>query len=133
MSIFNSSIKVVSVYGEQLNRNFDDEKDRSYANYWKTSGIALLELPNGTLVTVKLDNTSFGNRRQRSHYEVSIDRFRWIWNMSNIDGDVSTPNEKFLDILESIEGILKFDPDEIVYGARHAIGIAAIENWSQRI
>ena len=133
MSIRNSLIKVVSVYGENVNTNYDWESDRTCGNYWQPCGIALLELPNGTLVTVQYDNTSCGDLGYRRHYEVSINRFRWIWDESNMDDAVNTPDEKYFAIQDSIEGVLKFDVIELLHVARLAIRLAATENWFQRI
>ena len=130
MSIRNNSIKVVSVYGENVNSNYDWEADRNVnGNYWQPCGVALLELPNGVLVTFEYDNTSCGDLGYRRHYEVSTNRFRWIWDKSNIDGAVNTPDEKFFAIQDSIEGVLKVNVFDLLYVATMAIRTVAVENW----
>ena len=123
-------MKIVSVYGENVNFAYSPATCNNGGGYWQPCGVALISLDDGRLVTVEFDDTSCGDLGRRESFSVEVDGFRWCWNYSTMDGEYSDSIGKINSILDSIDGVLRCDPDDIINLAAHAINIAARYTFS---
>lgn len=118
-------MKILSVYGENVNSFYSPATCNNGGGYWQPCGVALISLDNGQLVTVEFNDSSCGDFGRRESFSVEVDGFKWGWNYSNIDGEYSNTDREINAILDSISGVLRCDPDDIINLAAHAINIAA--------
>ena len=122
-------MKIISVYGENVNRFYSLATCNNGGGYWQPSGVALISLDNGQLVTVEFDDSSCGDFGRRESFSVEVDGFRWGWNYSDMDEEYSNTDSEINAIIDSIGGVLRCDPDDIINLAAHAINIAARYNY----
>ena len=118
-------MKIVSVYGENVNSAYSPATCNNGGGYWQPCGVALLALNNGQLVTVEYDDLSCGDFGRRESFSVEVNGFRWGWNYSTMDGAYSDAPEVIDSILDSINGVLRCDAVEILDSAVEAIRLAA--------
>ena len=111
-------MKIVSVYGENVNSAYSPATCNNGGGCWQPCGIALISLDNGQLVTVEFEDSSCGDFGRRESFSVEVDGFKWGWNYSDTDSEINA-------IIDSISGVLRCDPDDIINLAAHAINIAA--------
>lgn len=121
-------MKIVSVYGKNVNSAYSSATCNNGGGYWQPCGVALISLDDGELVTVEFDDLSCGDFGRRESFSVEVDGFRWCWNYSNMDGEYSDTYSEIDAIIDSIGGVLHCDPDDIINLAAHAINIAAMYN-----
>ena len=121
-------MKVVSVYGENVNSAYSPATCNNGGGYWQPCGVALISLDDEKLVTVEFDDLSCGDFGRRESFSVETDGFRWGWNFSSMDGEYSDTYSEIDAIIDSIGGVLHCDPDDIINLAAHAINIAAMYN-----
>ena len=118
-------MKIVSVYGENVNSFYSPATCNNGGGYWQPCGVALISLDDGELVTVEFDDLSCGDFGRRESFSVEVDGFRWCWNFSSMDGEYSDTDSEINAIIDSIGGVLRCNPDDIINLAAHAINIAA--------
>ena len=118
-------MKILSVYGENINSFYSPATCNNGGGYWQPCGIALIALDNKQLVTVEFDDLSCGDFGRRESFSVEVDGFRWGWNYSTMDGEHTDAPDKIDAIIDSIGGVLGCDPVDILDLAVEAIDIAA--------
>ena len=121
-------MKIVSVYGENVNSFYSPATCNNGGGYWQPCGVALISLDDGKLVAVEFDDLSCGDFGRRESFSVETDGLRWSWNFSSMDGEYSDTDSEINAIIDSIGGVLHCDPDDIINLAAHAINIVAMHN-----
>lgn len=118
-------MRILSVYGENVNSFYSLATCNNGGGYWQPCGVALISLDNGQLVTVEFNDSSCGDFGRRESFSVEVDGFKWGWNYSDMDGEYSNTDREINTIIDSIGGVLRCNPDDILNLAVHAINIAA--------